>query len=174
MAKAFKQKVNSSLELDKYVNIETGEELVSELKNNNIQLKVQTSGNFVIIKSDEYTVLDTSAMKYIKELLSRTELGCVIQIAQDLKTPLNIVYNNNVPHTNKTLQEYLGFVSESNFLKLIKKLMKIGVLYQIKGNIMGEVRVIYMFNPFIARKRTTIHKELVGLFDNVTVIKKVI
>jgi len=43
--------------------------------------------------------------------------------------------------------------------------MKAGVIYQIKGNIAGEVRVIYMMNPFLARKRKTIDKEVFNVFN---------
>jgi hypothetical protein len=50
------------------------------------------------------------------------------------------------------------------FLKLLNKLMKVGVIYQLKGRIRDEIRVIYMLNPFIARKRKTIDKEVFNVF----------
>jgi predicted transcriptional regulator len=88
----------------------------------------------------------------------------ILMMTTDLKTPLNIVYNGPQPHSNESLQKFLGYSSKSTFIKLLQKLIKEGVLYQIKGRISGEVRVIYMMNPFLARKRKTIDKEVFEVF----------
>jgi predicted transcriptional regulator len=153
------------------VNIETGETLVSEMNGYKMNMSVSTEGDYIVIKSDNYTVIDNRAMDYISKVLSRSEFSSAIKLTNDLKTPLNIIYNNNKPHTNETLQQYLGFASESMFFKLIKKLMNVGILYQIKGNIMGEVRVIYMFNPFIARQRTTVDKKVLSIFKDIFLLE---
>jgi len=89
----------------------------------------------------------------------------VITMATDLKTPLNLVYNGPQPHSNESLQLLLGYSSRDKFFKLLKKLMELGVLYQIKGRISGEVRVVYMLNPYIARKRRTIDNSVFKVFQ---------
>jgi hypothetical protein len=46
--------------------------------------------------------------------------------------------------------------------------MKLGVLYQIKGNIGGKIRVIYMMNPFVARKRKQLDSKVIDVFKEFT------
>ena len=158
-----KKKVN--LDLSKYVNTATGELLTSELRKDKMVVTVTEEGNYVVITSDDYVVLDCKTVNYLSEILSRTEMNNVLMMTTDLKTPLNIVYNGPQPHSNESLQKFLGYSSKSTFIKLLQKLMKVGVIYQIKGNIAGEVRVIYMMNPFLARKRKTIDKEVFNVFN---------
>lgn len=156
------KKVN--LDLTKYVNADTGELLTSELSRDKMVVTVTKEGNYVVITSDDYVVLDCKTVNYLSEVLSRTEMNNILMMTTDLKTPLNIVYNGPQPHSNESLQKFLGYSSKSTFIKLLQKLIKEGVLYQIKGRISGEVRVIYMMNPFLARKRKTIDKEVFEVF----------
>ncbi len=156
------KKVN--LDVTKYVNSDTGELLTSELRRDKMVVTVTEEGNYVVITSDDYVVLDCKTVNYLSEALSRTEMNNILMMATDLKTPLNIIYNGPQPHSNESLQRFLGYSSKSTFIKLLQKLIKEGVLYQIKGRISGEVRVIYMMNPFLARKRKTIDKEVFEVF----------
>lgn len=160
-----------ALDLTKYVNEETGELLTSELNRDKMVVTITEEGNYVVITSDDYVVLDCKTVNYLSEILSRTEMNNILMMATDLKTPLNIVYNGPQPHSNESLQTFLGYSSKSTFIKLLQKLMKHGVIYQIKGRISGEVRVIYMMNPFLARKRKTIDKEVFDVFDPFIAIK---
>lgn len=159
-----KLKRSVDFDVEKYVNTETGELLSSELGVARPSLTVTEKGDYMIMGSDDYIVLDSATVRYLTQVLSRTEFASMLQMATDLKTPLNLVYNGPRPHTNETLQTFLGYASKAMFLNLIRKLMKVGVLYQIKGNIMGELRVIYMLNPFIARKRKTIDTQVFEVF----------
>ncbi len=156
------KKVN--LDLSKYVNATTGELLTSELNRDKMVVSVTKEGDYVVITSDDYVVLDCKTVDYLSDILSRTEMNNILMMATDLKTPLNIVYNGPQPHSNDSLQKFLGYSSKSTFIKLLQKLMRTGVIYQIKGNIGGEVRVIYMMNPFLARKRKTIASEVFDVF----------
>lgn len=158
-----KVKRNMKINLEDYVNSDTGEELMSELKG--VSFVAQQDTNLVYIHSDDYFTIDSKAMIYLSQFLNRSELGSINVMATDLKTVLNLVFNGNIPHTNDTLQQKLGISSTSTFTLLIRKLMKLGVLYQIKGKIMGEVRVVYMMNPFLARKRKTVDEQVVKVFD---------
>jgi len=159
-----REKKQVALDLTKYVNASTGELLTSELQRDKMVVTVTAEGNYVVITSDDYVVLDCKTVNYLAEILSRTEMNNIMMMATDLKTPLNIVYNGPQPHSNDSLQKFLGYSSKSTFIKLLQKLIKTGVIYQIKGNICGEVRVIYMMNPFLARKRKTIDKEVFEVF----------
>jgi hypothetical protein len=159
-----REKKQLAIDLTKYVNEETGELLTSELQRDKMVVTVTKEGNYVVITSDDYVVLDCKTVNYLSDILSRTEMNNILMMATDLKTPLNIVYNGPQPHSNESLQVFLGYSSKSTFIKLLQKLIKAGVIYQIKGNIRGEVRVIYMMNPFLARKRKTIDKEVFEVF----------
>jgi hypothetical protein len=159
-----REKKQVAIDLTKYVNEETGELLTSELQRDKMVVTVTKEGNYVVITSDDYVVLDCKTVNYLSDILSRTEMNNILMMATDLKTPLNIVYNGPQPHSNESLQVFLGYSSKSTFIKLLQKLIKAGVIYQIKGNIRGEVRVIYMMNPFLARKRKTIDKEVFEVF----------
>lgn len=164
-----KQEKHKHVDMTPYVNVETGETLVSELKDSKVEITEDSES--IVVTSDNYTVIDSEAMLFLTQHLNRSELGAVSIISADLRTPLNIVYNNTIPHTNETLQELLGMASNSTFNLLIKKLMKLGVLYQIKGYIMGKIRVIYMMNPFVARKRKQFDEKVVNLFREFKMIK---
>jgi hypothetical protein len=159
-----KEKKQMAIDLTKYVNAETGELLTSELQRDKMVVAVTKEGDYVVITSDDYVVLDCKTVNYLSDILSRTEMNNILMMATDLKTPLNIVYNGPQPHSNESLQVFLVYSSKSTFIKLLQKLIKVGVIYQIKGNIRGEVRVIYMMNPFLARKRKTIDKEVFEVF----------
>ena len=102
-----KKKVN--LDLSKYVNTATGELLTSELKKDKMVVTVTEEGNYVVITSDDYVVLDCKTVNYLSEILSRTEMNNVLMMTTDLKTPLNIVYNGPQPHSNESLQKFLGY-----------------------------------------------------------------
>jgi predicted transcriptional regulator len=155
---------SKNLDANQYVDKDTGEPLLSQMKD--CELEIVQPTDMMTIHSDNYTIIDSTAMAFLKKHLNRSEIGSLGIMSEDLKTPLNIVYNNNVPHTNESLQHILGIASSSTFNLLIKKLMKLGVLYQIKGNIMGKVRVIYMMNPFVARKRRQLDRNLLNVFKD--------
>ena len=79
----------------------------------------------------------------------------------------NNKYNeNNQLHSNETLQKYLDISSTSTFFALVNKLIKAGVLYQVKGLIYGEVRKIYMINPFLSKKRKVFDEKVIEVFQS--------
>jgi hypothetical protein len=156
---------NVDFDLESYVNTETGELLTSALSKDKMTVKITEEGSYVVMSTDDYIVLDSATVKFLVTELSRVELASVITMATDLKTPLNLVYNGPQPHSNESLQVLLGYSSRDKFFKLLKKLMELGVLYQIKGRISGEVRVVYMLNPYIARKRRTIDNSVFKVFQ---------
>jgi len=154
---------NTVVDLSEYHNNKTGEALDSELKpGTKVTIKEKTG--MVNISSNDYAVIDTQAIQILAKMLNNSDLANVIKMAVCSKTPLNLIYNNTIPHTNETLQKYLEVSSESKYIELIKRLMKAGILYQIKGLIYGEIRVIYMINPFLSSKRKTFDERLIGIF----------
>ena len=161
-----KIKKDTQVDLSQYVNKETGEFMLDEIsKNSDIIIKSTEDSGMVSVSYNDYAVLDTEAFLILAKVLNNSEFANVVKMAITTKTQLNILYNNNIPHSNHTLQEYLEIKSKSTFFELIKKLMEIGVIYQIKGRIHGEVRVIYMLNPLISKKRNTFDSKVIKIFE---------
>lgn len=144
---------NAPIDLSKYINSETGETLESE---GAVVVRNEDTG-LVTISSGEYATIDAAAWDYICGILNDADVGKVSKMAQMTKTSLNLLYaGNNRPHSSKTLQVALSIKSQRMFFELVKRLKKAGVIYVLDGLILGEVRKVYMLNPFLARKRKTI------------------
>lgn len=162
--KPFKEIVDFSL----YINKDTGESLEDEMKDLNIKSNVTEISLDKRIESDNYMVFDSKALVYLYSVVNKSTLGSILMLTALLKTNANIIYNNNIPHTNKSLQRYLGITSEAMYFKLIKDLEDKKIIYKTKSKVIGRVMTIYIFNPFIARKRHTIDKEILSLFSDET------
>ena len=142
---------NVKIDLDNFYNAETGESLASEI--------VGTRTSVTFKKDTELTKL--------YDLLSNTELGYLLKMFPLTKTEMNMICNNTIPHSNATLQSYLNIKSNKTFHTLIKRLIKVGVLYQMKGNILGSVRVVYIMNPFLSNRRKNFHNSIIRLFKEI-------
>ena len=159
-------KENVVLDVSIYHNQDTGELLSSELgKGKSITVTQKTNG--VMIDYDDYATISTEAMLQLANILINSDLANALKMSLCAQTPLSLLYNNNNQlHSNKTLQEYLEIKSEAKYFELIKKLIKAGVLYQIKGLIHGEVRKIYMINPFLSKKRKVFDEQVIKVFKS--------
>lgn len=151
------------VELNEYIDPETGE--VLERKDKQAAVLREKRTDLITIESDHFVVVDVEVIKVLMKVLNDADLAKVLKMGLTTTTPLNILTNtNNHFHTNSTLQDYLSIKSESMFMKLMRRLMKAGILYQLKGNVNGHVRVIYMMNPLLSRKRKTFDPELKKIF----------
>ena len=88
-----RERTKVNLDLTKYVNADTGELLTSELRRDKMAVTITEEGNYVVITSDDYVVLDCKTVNYLSEVLSKPEMQSILKMATDLKTPLNIIYN---------------------------------------------------------------------------------
>lgn len=114
----------------------------------------------------DYAVISSKAMSFLAEILNRSDLSHVLKMSLVTGGYYNALYNGKNFHSNSTLQKYLKVQSKSMFIKLINRLMKAGVLYQMKGRIMGEVRVIYLMNPNLCKKRKNFAKATLKAFED--------
>lgn len=151
------------IDLAKYVNLDTGEPLSDEL-GDKTSIIVNKDIDMSVVSYSDYSVISTEAIGILSQILNNSDFANVIKMAIVVKTPLSILFNDTIPHTNETLQKYLEIKSESMYINLIKRLMQVGVLYQIKGLIYGEVRKIYMINPYICRKRRVFENRVFEVF----------
>jgi len=162
MIKRTPVKKKRSVDLSKYAEVDTGEFLIDQLEGTTVSIDENTS--LSLISYSDYSVIETEAILVLSQILNNSDLANVIKMAVVVRTPLSIVFNNNIPHTNETLQKYLAIKSEAMYMGLIKRLMKAGILYQIKGLIYGEIRVCYIINPYICRKRRTFENKVLDIF----------
>jgi hypothetical protein len=154
------------IDLSLYHNEETGELLNSEL-GKGVKITVSQKTNNVSIDYDDYASISTEALKVLMTTLNNSDLASTLKMSICAKGPLSLLYNeNNQLHSNETLQKYLDISSSSTFFALINKLIKAGVLYQVKGLIYGEVRKIYMINPFLSKKRKVFDEKVIEVFQS--------
>lgn len=150
-------------DLSVYVNIETGENLAEEV-DTITSITVTEDTGLVRITSKNYSMIEIESLLILKDILSSSHIGCIMLLSTTSKTEDNVLYNNNIPHTNTTLQKYLGFKSSSQYFTLIKELINLNVLYPKKHKVQGKLKTIYMINPYVCRKRSKLNPELFEIF----------
>ena len=164
-----KNKKKIQIDFSKYSNNDTGETMLSEYSGNGTTIKVIEPTNEFSLSSKNYSMIDNENMLRLMQMLSATDLGNVLKISLTTKTLYNAVYNNNIPHTNKSLRKYLEFRSESQYYSLIKRLISIGVLYKITGLFGNEVKSVYIMNPYLCRKRKTFSNEILDIIKEIDI-----
>lgn len=165
MRRISKVKRVNSRNLDKYVNVETGETLLSELISERGNIKYTKESDLITIESKEFIVIDSIAMKYIKTLLTSKEYDRVMEMGNMLKTEFNVVFNYNIPHNPNTLSDELK-LSLDDLKRLVNKLVRKGILSYIVCAPSGFIQKIYMLNPTVIRKRKTFHKDMLTFFED--------
>lgn len=155
------------LNLDNYVNLETGELLSSEVACNKENIRVTTDSDLVTITSDNYIIIDSMILSYIKSKLSSSDFQRLMCMSNLLKTEFNIVFNNTIHHTPDTLSKELE-ISQDDLKRMVNRLVKIGVLAYVVSHKSGIQGKIFMINPTFARKRKTFHKDLLEIFDDLS------
>lgn len=154
------------IDVSVYHNEETGELLSSEL-GKGVTMTVNEKTSNVTISYEDYATISTQAMFTLMDVLNNSDLANTLKMALCAKGPLSLLYNeNNQLHSNETLKKYLAISSESSYFALIKKLIEVGVLYQVKGLIYGKVRKIYMINPFLSKKRKVFDEQVIEVFQS--------
>lgn len=163
--KSVKNKVKKDIE--KYVNIDTGETLQSELICGKETIIAKKDTDLFTIESKEFIVIESKAMIYLSKILTASEFEKVLCMANMVKTEFNILFNYNIPHTPDTLSKELQLTVD-NLTRLIKKLHKKGILAYIVSYKSGYLQKIYMLNPTVARKRKTFHNDLLEIFEDLS------
>ena len=150
------------VDLSDYVHPETG-----EILEDGVYSKTEKT-DLIEISYNDYSIVSTDAVKLLSKIINDQDLGRIMKMSATTKTELNVLYNHTMPHSNVSLQSYLEVKSKSTFHIFLNKMIKIGVLYKMKGNIHGAVRVIYMMNPHITRKRRTFDSEINTIFRDLS------
>lgn len=164
------KKVNKLIEKDlsNYVNIETGETLLSELACNNEKVKITKETDLVTISSKEFIIMDTEAWEYINTILNNVDRERILKMGHKVKTDFNIVFNNTYPYTEETLAEFLN-LHIKKFRSFISRLVKHNILSYIVCAPSGYVQKVYILNPTLVRKRKTFNKDLLNIFKDLSI-----
>lgn len=159
---------NVEIDFSKYYNEETGESLAQELIGNKKKMiEIREETDLVTLGMPKnFAVIDVDTLQKLFSILSNADLAQVLKIIPLTKTEMNMLFNHSVPHTNFTLQKYLDFSSRAKFTEMIRRLIKAGVLYELKGHINGAVRKVYILNPYLSNRRKTFHNSLFDLFKD--------
>lgn len=153
-----------AIDPEKYANTETGETLASEYGANTcIQVP---NGDFVKFKSKDFYMIERSALEYLQKHLSTKDLGYIYMISNMVYGSMNALYDKEMKaHTRETLMTDLE-LARTQFSGLINRLMKKGILYELKGMRGDKVMKAFILNPQIARRSNTIDRYTAELFHN--------
>lgn len=162
--------IKKKIDIAEFVNKETGECLISHL-NEDTSITITEKTGLSELNSNNFAVIEAEAVIALSRILNNSDLANVFKMAITVKTAQNMLYNNNIPHSNATLQKYLQLKSEAMYMALIKRLMAVGVLYQLKGLINNEIRVCYILNPFVARRRKVVENKIIEIFTQFNIEK---
>jgi hypothetical protein len=121
--------------------------------------------DLVIVHSEEYVIIDSSALQYILQNFSPVDYGRILKMADMTNGSYNILYHNReIPHTDLTLMEQLQYTRNkyADFMKRLYRKSVISYIYTVKD---GKEFKYIMLNPNLARKRKTIDKNCLTYFD---------
>jgi hypothetical protein len=156
--------INRKKKLPEVVDLDTG-----ELIKNAYSLE---DTNSVEISYEEYVIMSSEAVQYIKKVLKAHEKAYLMEMFDMLKTPLNMLYTkNNRPHTNKSLQQDLNH-TKTAFYALMNKLHKAGIIWYLTGYDEGKKVKRIIVNPHIARKRKVFDREILAFFNDIKTLQK--
>ena len=78
--------------------------------------------DLVIVHSDEYVIIDSSALQYILQNFSPVDYGRILKMADMTNGVYNILYHNRqIPHTDATLMEQLQY-TRNKYADFMKRL----------------------------------------------------
>ena len=152
------------IDFNKYVNTETGESLSSEMLGAT-SINVKNKDN-VIMSSKTYFVIDSEAMKYLKQEFNKVEIGRIMEMCNMVRGDHNIIFNDttNQPHDKESLMIELDY-SISKFKNFMKKLhvkFVISYMFGYKDKIKEKWIIL---NPYLARKQKTYSVKCVNKFQ---------
>lgn len=122
------------------------------------ELRVIKLNNFVTFPSDKIISLSLK--------LSHSDLGKILIMSEMCKTAWNILYSgNNRPHSTSSLASSLGMRRVNSIYPVLDRLLSANVLATRLANVNGVRSRIFYMNPYITKRRRTVHHKLIEMFD---------
>ncbi|MGL4977030.1 MAG: hypothetical protein ACRC5G_03360 [Cetobacterium sp.] len=156
------------IDTSSYVNVESGEILSSEMPN---IISVNNKTEDAIIDYKTFVVIDKSVMKFLKDILPAQEIGRIYNMSSLIQLNWNLLVNDStkLPHDDITLAEEVA-LTRNKYYDFMQKMYKLSIVYKLKGYYNGIERTLIILNPFLAKNTSTIKKELLPFFDNLSKI----
>ena len=162
-----KEKINP----DGLVNTETGE--VLEAKECSLELTKVTETDCFLVHSDNYIILDVTALELIKPLISYSDFGALLYIGRMVTKNYNVCmkdYDN--PHTTKTISEELN-ITLRGASKILSKLVSKNILAYAICYPSGYKQKLYMINPSLLRQGKKYNNCILPMFKDLSIKKNV-
>jgi len=158
--------IKRSIDASRFVNMDTGEAMIESYPN---ITSVNEKSDLAAITYEEYVVIDSKAIAFIREVFNEAETGRILAMADMVRGCYNVLFNKKTsqPHVNETLSEELEY-SRNKFDDFMKKLFNKSVIYYIRGIKDGKERVLIMLNPTLARKSKFFHKDCRSVFEDLS------
>jgi len=125
--------------------------------------KPEPKGNLVPIQYNNYFMINVEVLERLvqEQELTKSEKMYIMEMSGLLRTPYNALYTKNQrPHNSETLSKVIE-LSHDRTIRLLKILEKKGIV--AKMTCAGKV--MYCMNPFLARRRQFVDKELAAYFN---------
>lgn len=155
-----------------YVNTTTGESLMSEMKGIT-SVNIKNEKLKIMPDYKEYVVMSSEAREFIHDTFSDVEASRIFKMADMMNDCYNALYNKqNKLHTKETLTVELKYTRDK-FTRFMKKMYMSGIIWYLKGVIDGQEVNMILFNPFIAKKRKTIHVDAIASFNDIQKLRNI-
>lgn len=128
------------------------------------ELMVDDATRLIAIEYENYFTVNVEVLMKLTQLktISNAERGYITEMAAMLKTEYNALFNkNNTPHNIESLSNVLN-MHYDRMSSMLKKLVKIGIL----GKLKTRDKDYHVMNPFFARRRKFVDKELKKIFTD--------
>lgn len=138
-------------------------ERLSEYLQKGERLVLEKESELIKIHSENYMVVDTDVLNYIKSKISATDYEKLFSLGVFLKTKFNILFNHTRPFTLETLSKKLG-INKDNTNKFIKRMVEQQIMAYTVCAPSGYVSKIYSINPQLMRRGNWYDKEFVTTY----------
>lgn len=118
------------------------------------------------ITLSNFSTFSTDKILFLSQILSHADLGKILIISEMLMTSWNIIYNgNNRPHSTSTLATALGMRHIQSVYPFLDRMTSNNIIATKMAKVNGVRQRIYYFNPYISKRRRTVHYRLIEMFD---------
>jgi hypothetical protein len=166
-----KRTIKKNIDAGKYANIETAETYDSELNpGESVYMEVETGE--VVLTFANFVSSDALFEEEICWRLSPADYRRYRLMSCWLHTNFNVVCSgNNRPHTLQSLSKKIR-LSVDETTRFVKRLTEMGLLVYTVHPDSDDRKKVYMMNPYVIRKRKSIHEKLLPLFTNLLHVKQ--
>lgn len=156
---------------ERLVDTETGEVLSAQ--EGTLELKQHIETDCFLVHSDNYIILDVTALELIKPLISYSDFGALLFIGRMVTKNYNVCmkdYDN--PHTTKTISEELN-ITLRGASKILSKLVSKNILAYAICYPSGYKQKLYMINPSLLRQGKKYNNCILPMFKDLSIKKNV-